>query len=879
MKQSLTSRVSQTLLCATALSFVALMNQVQVQAEEIIIEPPLASQEIQTNEEASNHGQEPIDSLDQASGTLDSGMNSVEVLASSIVHQEESLVAEENKGQISADLEEQAGAATVSEEGKEYASEEVSPREQRLYAAPASPEIVGRQKNHFAAKALDQTQLKLEGQETPVDISGYEVRAMEEEIKDGTHSVYVHVLGKNIQGWVDKSQLEIEKIKSQQNINYAGKLNAKYHTISTKPFGVEGFEIIRQVGDLVGREVRVTQEALTDRATWSKIFVVGSNLSGWIDTRAITPEKVINKVAINYAGTLNGRHHTINKNQPFGIRGFEIIGQVGDLQGREVRVTEEWKTDRATWAKIHVIGSNITGWIDTRAIQEEVVTQTRKVNYAGRLNGSYHTINKNQPFGVRGFEILRAVGQLNGREVRVDQEKTTKRGTWSYIYVPGTSIQGWIDRRGIAIEDYIQKPQAVDYRGLIKQAGHSLTDKPFGLYDFNILSTIGRQQLNQEVRVLGTAKTDRASWLYIELANKQRAWVDARAVEKLAESSGQAAQIYIVKPGDYLNKIAREHGISYHELKEWNHLTSDLIHPKQELIVRPAIPARPSSNQALPNHLNNSRQIQVDYEVKLKAKSGQMIGPSASQALINMQPLFGQRFSVRREIIHPSGKYLELMNHKGQIIGYAPSNQTVQVPKGTRVVYLDAGHGGRESGTANFGRLEKDMNLNITRQVANILRGQGYVVHETRTNDKEVPLRQRPIEPNQIMPDIYVSIHHNAMGGRQSGTVQGIVTLYHDPVIDEPGYRTLSHHRGTSIISEGKRLSQTIQQALIAETGARNMGIRPQNLYVTRNTDMPATLVELGFLDHWQEHQRLINPSYQAKLVRGIVRGINNYFK
>lgn len=129
------------------------------------------------------------------------------------------------------------------------------------------------------------------------------------------------------------------------------------------------------------------------------------------------------------------------------------------------------------------------------------------------------------------------------------------------------------------------------------------------------------------------------------------------------------------------------------------------------------------------------------------------------------------------------------------------------------------------------------------------------------------------------MPDIYVSIHHNAMPASRAGSAQGILTLYHDESISEPGYRTMSHHVGTDIIPEGKRLAASIHRALIAETGAPNNGLRPQNLHVIKTTDMPATLVELGFMDHPTEFRKITNKQYQEKLVSGIVKGINNYFK
>ena len=53
-----------------------------------------------------------------------------------------------------------------------------------------------------------------------------------------------------------------------------------------------------------------------------------------------------------------------------------------------------------------------------------------------------------------------------------------------------------------------------------------------------------------------------------------------------------------------------------------------------------------------------------------------------------------------------------------------------------------------------------------------------------------------------------------------------------------------------TLFQKGKRLANAIQNSLVAITGANDMGTRAKNLHVTRKTDVPATLVELGFQDH-----------------------------
>ena len=176
-----------------------------------------------------------------------------------------------------------------------------------------------------------------------------------------------------------------------------------------------------------------------------------------------------------------------------------------------------------------------------------------------------------------------------------------------------------------------------------------------------------------------------------------------------------------------------------------------------------------------------------------------------------------------------------------------------------------------------FGRTEKDMNLDITRPLADRLRRLGYEVYESRVDDKEIPLGQREFEPNRLMPDIFVSVHHNAMPAALSGKVQGILSLFHDHSIEEEGFMSMPYHP-ESKITEGKRLAQLLQRELIKMTGARDQGARPQNLHVTRKTDVPAALVELGFMDNAEEFKKLNQPAYQDKLIKGLVQGIQAYF-
>ncbi|MBG9981942.1 LysM peptidoglycan-binding domain-containing protein [Aerococcaceae bacterium DSM 111020] len=360
----------------------------------------------------------------------------------------------------------------------------------------------------------------------------------------------------------------------------------------------------------------------------------------------------------------------------------------------------------------------------------------------------------------------------------------------------------------------------------------------------------------------------------------------SKPVEKPQEkpTTPPVTQQYTVKNGDTLYKIATANGMTVNQLIQLNKLTSNIIVSGQKLILanhsgtlpnhpQPDLPTYTGNN--LPD-LTKANSTIVNYDVKLNGK----VEPfrttlSTSGKTVSVVNYFGNKYTVTRELTHGGNKFLELSSN-GNIQGYVPASAAVQVPQNVRTVYLDAGHGGSETGAYSFGTAEKDLNMAISNRLADLLRGQGYHVYETRRTDKAVSLTERSKATNEIMPDIFVSIHHNAMA--RAGSARGIEVLYHDPRIDEPNYMTMEHHKGTNIIPEGRRLGQSLQTGLVNATNGINRGIRPQNLHVTRVTDVPAALVELGFQDNWHDYQLLTNPTYQNKLIQGLVNGINAYF-
>lgn len=151
-------------------------------------------------------------------------------------------------------------------------------------------------------------------------------------------------------------------------------------------------------------------------------------------------------------------------------------------------------------------------------------------------------------------------------------------------------------------------------------------------------------------------------------------------------------------------------------------------------------------------------------------------------------------------------------------------------------IILDAGHGGAEPGAIYNDRREKDDTLNLTLEVGRILSEQGYDVKYTRTTDVYQTPFQKAQNANETGGDLFVSIHRNS--GPEPGRYSGVETLVYDD-------------RGTKA-----EIARSINQQL-EQLGFPNLGVseRP-NLIVLNSTQMPALLVEAGFINSEEDNER-----------------------
>lgn len=214
------------------------------------------------------------------------------------------------------------------------------------------------------------------------------------------------------------------------------------------------------------------------------------------------------------------------------------------------------------------------------------------------------------------------------------------------------------------------------------------------------------------------------------------------------------------------------------------------------------------------------------------------------------------------------GKSKEIQNGEGGVKTIFSSQSQEKEPvtsEPKKVIMIDSGHGGNDPGCIkeNPDRdiYEKDINLAIAKKLKSILEANGYQVIMTRDTDSFLELDERVALSNEKHPDIFVSIHQNAL---ENDTISnGIETHYYDlPNLDS------------------RLLAQTIQRFIVESTSARDRGTcNDSELYVLKNNTVPCCLVETGFLSAAEEGKKLLDSEYQEKIAQGIAKGIQNYME
>ena len=216
-------------------------------------------------------------------------------------------------------------------------------------------------------------------------------------------------------------------------------------------------------------------------------------------------------------------------------------------------------------------------------------------------------------------------------------------------------------------------------------------------------------------------------------------------------------------------------------------------------------------------------------------------------------------------------------------------------------IVIDPGHGGKDPGTyVKGGTQEKYVVLKLAKILAEKIKSRlGCEVILTRNRDVFIPLERRTAFANMKKADLFISLHINAH--KQKG-VQGLETYFLNMATDERAVMVAARENATSEknisdlqailndlmlntkISESSKLAYEVQKGMLAKARRRykevkDLGVKQAPFYVLIGAEMPAVLVETGFITNPTEKIRLTSQKYLEALADGITAGIDGYIK
>ncbi|WP_179032705.1 N-acetylmuramoyl-L-alanine amidase family protein [Paenibacillus kribbensis] len=232
---------------------------------------------------------------------------------------------------------------------------------------------------------------------------------------------------------------------------------------------------------------------------------------------------------------------------------------------------------------------------------------------------------------------------------------------------------------------------------------------------------------------------------------------------------------------------------------------------------------------------------------------------------IRFAPADGQNGGVRVVIALNQERDYELStNSRGELTLHLRerSENPVVTPthvEGRRIVVIDPGHGGKDPGAASVtGRREKEFTLAVALKVQQLLQNDPAIqVVMTRDGDTYPTLDERAQLANDQLASVFVSIHGNSMPASNNGKANGSETYY--------------------ARQESLSLATTMHKHLVAATGFKDNDIKVANHLVTRKSQMPAVLLECGYLSNPSDEASMFTEETQERIAQGIVDGLKEY--
>ena len=188
-------------------------------------------------------------------------------------------------------------------------------------------------------------------------------------------------------------------------------------------------------------------------------------------------------------------------------------------------------------------------------------------------------------------------------------------------------------------------------------------------------------------------------------------------------------------------------------------------------------------------------------------------------------------------------------------------------------ILIDPGHGGQDGGAVCNGVLEKDINLPISRDTADLIRLFGFETKMTREDDNFITdtgrnVKERKLNDMKARLEMYNSDNSNV-----------IISIHQNKFSDSKAYGSQIFYSPNN--GDSKLLAQSVKRSVNSLLGTgidRECKAAGKDIYLLKNTNQPAVIVECGFISNFEECQKLKSEEYQKRISFAVALGLLDYY-
>ncbi|MES2812122.1 MAG: N-acetylmuramoyl-L-alanine amidase [Bacteroidota bacterium] len=176
------------------------------------------------------------------------------------------------------------------------------------------------------------------------------------------------------------------------------------------------------------------------------------------------------------------------------------------------------------------------------------------------------------------------------------------------------------------------------------------------------------------------------------------------------------------------------------------------------------------------------------------------------------------------------------------------------IPKNEKIkVVIDASHGGEDNGASFHGHTEKNITLSISKEIQKLNTNKNIEIYYTREDDKSISLVERVNFIKTINPDIVISLHTNANKNETSSGIECFVT------------------KEEKLFEKSNSLAEKLLAEFTEKMNLKSRGVNKAPFFLLKKSEVPAIIVELGFLSNLNDKKYLTDQEKQTEIARTIL--------